>query len=157
MRMSISSCHAISGPSDHEISVLASVVLCPPRNTCLLQTMLVTLVSRGCLSGIYTTACSEVVHHFCHLLGGVCRTTFGHASNAGTNSLPYILVAVQDEDWRPSITVNQILKGIQQLLDTPNEHSPAQADAYMFFTQRTEDYRKKVLAQARHYSIDRVN
>ena len=64
---------------------------------------------------------------------------------------------VQDEDWRPSITVNQILKGIQQLLDSPNEHSPAQADAYMYFTQRTEEYRKKVLAQARHYSIDRVN
>nr|ACM50882.1 E2 ubiquitin conjugating enzyme [Ulva fasciata] len=63
----------------------------------------------------------------------------------------------EDEDWRPSITVNQILKGIQQLLDSPNEHSPAQADAYMFFTQRTEEYRKKVLAQARHYSIDRVN
>lgn len=63
---------------------------------------------------------------------------------------------VQDEDWRPSITVNQILKGIQQLLSEPNEMSPAQADAYMFYTKKRAEYRKKVLEQARKFTVDKV-
>ena len=36
----------------------------------------------------------------------------------------------EEEDWKPSITVKQILIGIQELLDNPNPNSPAQADAY---------------------------
>mmetsp|Transcript_10716 Transcript_10716/g.17557 ORF Transcript_10716/g.17557 Transcript_10716/m.17557 type:complete len:140 (+) Transcript_10716:50-469(+) len=40
----------------------------------------------------------------------------------------------EDEDWKPAITVKQILLGIQDLLDNPNPSSPAQADAYMLFT-----------------------
>ncbi|KAJ1569656.1 E2 SUMO-conjugating protein ubc9, partial [Cladochytrium tenue] len=39
----------------------------------------------------------------------------------------------EDEDWKPAITVRQILLGIQALLDEPNPLSPAQADAYTMF------------------------
>ncbi|CAI2383113.1 unnamed protein product [Moneuplotes crassus] len=41
----------------------------------------------------------------------------------------------EDEDWKPSITIPTILKGIQELLDNPNLESPAQLQAF-------EDYRK---------------
>lgn len=36
----------------------------------------------------------------------------------------------EEEDWRPALTLKQILLGIQELLDTPNLESPAQADAF---------------------------
>jgi ubiquitin-conjugating enzyme E2 I len=39
----------------------------------------------------------------------------------------------EEEDWKPSITVKQILLGIQDLLDNPNPNSPAQADAYTLY------------------------
>ena len=36
----------------------------------------------------------------------------------------------------------------QDLLDDPNPKSPAQADAYMLFTQKRDEYRRRVRAQA---------
>ncbi|PQE27563.1 asparagine synthetase protein [Rutstroemia sp. NJR-2017a BBW] len=39
----------------------------------------------------------------------------------------------EEEGWKPAITIKQILLGIQELLDTPNPESPAQADAYNLF------------------------
>eukprot|EP01135_Chromosphaera_perkinsii_P006909 Nk52_evm1s624 gene=Nk52_evmTU1s624 len=35
-----------------------------------------------------------------------------------------------DQDWRPAVTIKQILLGIQDLLDDPNISDPAQAEAY---------------------------
>ena len=40
----------------------------------------------------------------------------------------------EDEDWRPSLTIPQILLGIQDLMCNPNEKSPAQADPYVAYT-----------------------
>jgi ubiquitin-conjugating enzyme E2 I len=57
----------------------------------------------------------------------------------------------EDEQWRPSITLRQILIGIQDLLDTPNEKSPAQSDAYMDYTQRRRKYEQLVKAQVKKY------
>ena len=57
----------------------------------------------------------------------------------------------EDEQWRPSITVKQILLGIQELMDSPNEKSPAQSDGYVTFTQRKEEYKKRVKEQATKY------
>jgi ubiquitin-conjugating enzyme E2 I len=37
---------------------------------------------------------------------------------------------------------------MQDLLGDPNPKSPAQADAYMLFTQKPEEYRRRVRAQA---------
>lgn len=39
----------------------------------------------------------------------------------------------EDKDWRPSITIKQILLGIQELLNEPNAKDPAQAEAYTCF------------------------
>ena len=57
----------------------------------------------------------------------------------------------EDEGWRPSITVKQILLGVQELLDTPNPLSPAQADAYVMFQQRPDEYKRRVRAEAGKY------
>jgi ubiquitin-conjugating enzyme E2 I len=43
------------------------------------------------------------------------------------------------------------LLGVQELLDTPNAQSPAQSDAYVAYTQRLAEYRKKVQQQALKY------
>lgn len=50
----------------------------------------------------------------------------------------------EDEGWRPAITIKQILLGIQELLNTPNPESPAQADAYNLFRKNRPGYEEKV-------------
>ena len=51
----------------------------------------------------------------------------------------FILVCLsildEEKDWRPAITVKQILLGIQDLLNDPNIKDPAQAEAYTCFCQ----------------------
>ncbi|CDW88571.1 ubiquitin conjugating [Stylonychia lemnae] len=54
----------------------------------------------------------------------------------------------EDEDWRPSLTIPQILVGIQDLMNNPNEKSPAQAEPYLLFTQNKAEYLTKVRKQA---------
>ncbi|CCF72751.1 ubiquitin-conjugating enzyme E2 I [Babesia microti strain RI] len=54
----------------------------------------------------------------------------------------------EDEDWKPSITIKQILLGIQDLLDNPNPLSPAQGEPYILFVNNREEYIKKVRQQA---------
>ena len=39
----------------------------------------------------------------------------------------------ENKDWRPAISVKQLLVGIQELLDSPNPEDPAQAEAYQTF------------------------
>uniref|UniRef100_A0A0G4G5Z4 SUMO-conjugating enzyme UBC9 n=1 Tax=Chromera velia CCMP2878 TaxID=1169474 RepID=A0A0G4G5Z4_9ALVE len=56
----------------------------------------------------------------------------------------------EDEDWKPSITVKQILLGIQELLGNPNPDSPAQAEPLRLFNQNKEAYEK----QAKTYAKD---
>ncbi|KAH0478616.1 MAG: hypothetical protein KVP17_003703 [Porospora cf. gigantea B] len=55
----------------------------------------------------------------------------------------------EDEDWKPSITIRQILLGIQDLLDSPNPLSPAQAEPYQLFKNQRKEYEKRVREQAR--------
>ena len=43
----------------------------------------------------------------------------------------------EDEDWKPSITIKQVLLGVQELLDTPNPESPAQAEPYQLYVFAT--------------------
>ena len=38
-----------------------------------------------------------------------------------------------EKDWRPAITIKQILLGIQDLLNDPNIKDPAQAEAYTIY------------------------
>ncbi|XP_955236.1 ubiquitin-conjugating enzyme (E2), putative [Theileria annulata] len=54
----------------------------------------------------------------------------------------------EDEEWKPSITIKQILLGIQDLLDNPNPLSPAQADPYLLFLNNRNEYISRVRKQA---------
>jgi ubiquitin-conjugating enzyme E2 I len=53
-----------------------------------------------------------------------------------------------EEDWRPAITIKQMLLGIQDMLNNPNPNSPAQREAYDIFVKDKEEYRKRVKQQA---------
>ena len=59
------------------------------------------------------------------------------------------IILDEEKDWRPAITIKQILLGIQDLLNDPNIKDPAQAEAYTCFCQNRADYEKRVRAQAR--------
>ncbi|ORZ37273.1 ubiquitin-conjugating enzyme 9 [Catenaria anguillulae PL171] len=50
----------------------------------------------------------------------------------------------EDEGWKPAISVKQVLLGVQDLLDNPNPHSPAQQDAYHLYVKDRNAYEKKV-------------
>ncbi|KAH9392225.1 SUMO-conjugating enzyme UBC9 [Tyrophagus putrescentiae] len=39
----------------------------------------------------------------------------------------------EEKDWRPSLSVKQVMLGIQELLADPNTNDPAQAEAYDIF------------------------
>ncbi|KAJ3073058.1 E2 SUMO-conjugating protein ubc9 [Podochytrium sp. JEL0797] len=54
----------------------------------------------------------------------------------------------EEQDWKPAITVKQILLGIQDLLNDPNLNSPAQSDAYMLLKKDKVAYERKIKQQA---------
>ncbi|MEJ1269593.1 ubiquitin-conjugating enzyme E2I [Cricetulus griseus] len=55
-----------------------------------------------------------------------------------------LFILEEDKDWRPAITIKQILLGIQELLNEPNIQDPAQAGAYTTDCQNRVEYEKKV-------------
>jgi len=57
----------------------------------------------------------------------------------------------EDEGWMPSITVKQILQGIQDLLTDPNPNSPAQTEAYVDYTKHPKQYEQKVKKQVEKF------
>lgn len=58
----------------------------------------------------------------------------------------------EDQDWRPAITLKQIVLGVQDLLDSPNPNSPAQEPAWRAFSRNKSEYEKKVATQAKQYT-----
>ena len=60
----------------------------------------------------------------------------------------------EEKDWRPAITIKQLLLGIQDLLNDPNIKDPAQAEAYTCYCQNRTEYEKRVRAQARAMSAE---
>ena len=61
----------------------------------------------------------------------------------------------EEEDWRPAITIKQIVLGVQELLDNPNPNSPAQVPAYQLYVTNRSEYTRKVREQAMKYSADK--
>ncbi|XP_035777337.1 SUMO-conjugating enzyme UBC9-B-like [Anopheles albimanus] len=53
-----------------------------------------------------------------------------------------------EADWRPSLTIKQILLGIQEHLNNPNIQSPAQAEAYTLYSDNPQEYVNQVKLQA---------
>ncbi|KAI8616204.1 ubiquitin-conjugating enzyme 9 [Chytriomyces sp. MP71] len=54
----------------------------------------------------------------------------------------------EEQDWKPAITIKQILIGIQDLLDDPNPLSPAQTEAYILFKKDKAAYDRRIKQQA---------
>jgi ubiquitin-conjugating enzyme E2 I len=54
----------------------------------------------------------------------------------------------EEKDWRPAVTIKQILLGIQELLNEPNIKDPAQAEAYTIYCQNRAEYERRVREQA---------
>ena len=55
----------------------------------------------------------------------------------------------EEKDWRPAISVREVLLGIQRLLVEPNVKGPAQAPAWEAFTKDRAEYERRVREQAR--------
>lgn len=65
----------------------------------------------------------------------------------------------EEKDWRPAITIKQILLGIQELLNEPNPKDPAQAEAYAIYMQDKAEYEKSsnfILIKIAFLSLDFV-
>ncbi|TPX32297.1 hypothetical protein SmJEL517_g04556 [Synchytrium microbalum] len=58
----------------------------------------------------------------------------------------------EEEDWKPSLTIKQIVTGVQDLLNEPNPESPAQTEAYILFKKDRAAYEKKVRQIAKDYA-----
>ena len=58
----------------------------------------------------------------------------------------------EDKGWKPSITVKQILVGVQELLDNPNNADTAQEAAYRLFKKSGAEYAKRVRIEAAKYT-----
>ncbi|GCA62199.1 SUMO-conjugating enzyme Ubc9 [Kipferlia bialata] len=52
----------------------------------------------------------------------------------------------KEADWKPSVTVPEILKGLQMLLNEPNEKSPAQTEAYQIYIRNRTEYVRRIKA-----------
>ena len=58
----------------------------------------------------------------------------------------------EEQDWRPAITLKQIVMGVQELLASPNPDSPAQEPAWKAYSKDRVTYEKKVREQAKRYA-----
>ncbi|KAK3141718.1 hypothetical protein QOZ80_4BG0337490 [Eleusine coracana subsp. coracana] len=62
-----------------------------------------------------------------------------------------VCLSILGGGWQPSITVRQILIGIQDLLDNPNPNSSAQHRCYQLLTKNMPEYKLRVRQQAKRY------
>ena len=63
-----------------------------------------------------------------------------------------ICLSILNTDWRPAITVKQMILGIQDLLDDPNMSSPAQSEAYNCRKKSPAKYKAKIKALAKKHA-----
>lgn len=65
-----------------------------------------------------------------------------------------ICLSILDEskDWTPSITIPQLLQGIQNLLNEPNLGDPAQREAYLLCKDNRAKYDAKIRELAQKYA-----
>jgi ubiquitin-conjugating enzyme E2 I len=58
----------------------------------------------------------------------------------------------EDKDWVPTITIKQVLFGIQELLDNPNLSDPAQSEAFNMMKNDKAKYVEVVKKLAKAYN-----
>jgi ubiquitin-conjugating enzyme E2 I len=56
------------------------------------------------------------------------------------------------QDWKPAITVKQILLGIQTLLNEPNLNSPANSEASNTLRKSKEQYLNRIKQQTAQFT-----
>ena len=57
-----------------------------------------------------------------------------------------------EKDWVPTITIKDVLRGIQDLLNNPNLRDPAQREAHVMCKESLDEYLKKVRMLAKMYA-----
>ena len=57
----------------------------------------------------------------------------------------------EEKDWVPTITIKQVLLGIQDLLDNPNLSDPAQREAFIMCRDDRAGYIERVKTLAKSY------
>jgi ubiquitin-conjugating enzyme E2 I len=61
-------------------------------------------------------------------------------------------ILAADKDWKPSITIKEVLLGVQDLLDNPNVDDPAQQEPYTMYVKNKSAYDAKILEQAKAHT-----
>ncbi|CAD2212770.1 ubiquitin-conjugating enzyme E2 I [Angomonas deanei] len=59
----------------------------------------------------------------------------------------------EEKDWRPNITVKQILLAIQELLNSPNIADPAQEEPYVLYKKDIKAYEERVRDEVRRHHM----
>lgn len=59
----------------------------------------------------------------------------------------------EEKDWRPNITIKQILLAIQELLDHPNIKDPAQEEPYKVYMRDVKEYEDRVREEVRKHHM----
>ena len=57
----------------------------------------------------------------------------------------------EEKGWKASISVKQILVGVQDLLDNPNNDDAANQEAYSSLKRSKEQYKKRVIEEVGKY------
>ncbi|KAJ1672128.1 SUMO conjugating enzyme Hus5 [Coemansia sp. RSA 1694] len=57
-----------------------------------------------------------------------------------------------EKGWKPAITIKQILLGVQDLLDEPNNSDPAQTEAYQMYRKNIDQYQARIRVQAQRFA-----
>lgn len=81
---------------------------------------------------LFVTFTPVIFHPNVYTLGRVC---------------PSILTS----EWTPAISVKEILIGVQDLLDSPNENDPANGQANTMYVRSKAKYKKRVQEEARKH------
>ncbi|KAI8452928.1 SUMO-conjugating enzyme UBC9-like protein [Phakopsora pachyrhizi] len=55
----------------------------------------------------------------------------------------------EEKSWKPAITIKQIVLGIQDLMNDPNNSDPAQIDAFTLYKNNRAAYEQRVKDQAK--------
>lgn len=61
----------------------------------------------------------------------------------------------EEKDWRPNITIKQILLAIQELLDHPNVKDPAQEEPYRCYMRDVKEYEARVREEVKKFHMKR--
>lgn len=58
----------------------------------------------------------------------------------------------ENKDWRPAVTIKQILMGIQVLLNNPNNEDPAQSEAHVLLKSNPAGYQRRIREEAKKFA-----